>query len=269
MEENPQGAGEGVAANSADGFFEPAPERYGQGNEPIRRFSETTLQRGVLGGAAVTGPGTLDGPWRMVLFSRLKPAVGQPQPKNFRQRKLFESGASAKRDISGRQQARVIFNKGEADSAVGLVVEQAWNSRRTAETLAAFASGENVLPVGNGAETLRKIYPFLTDTKERELLVQYKNMLAETEGKSDSRQRILQRAIAKAQAVIDKKQQQRHLFIRHLNSIAEDAAEILAIFEPDLAPSLTVNADEQSPLTQEEPEPPEDNPEGDAPDLID
>ena len=94
----------------------------------LRRFSETAFQRGTLSGAVLQGSG------QMMLFSCLKKTVGQSQSDKWQQRKLFEK-ASPMRNVPGHNPDKVIFNRGFADSAVGLVVDTLRDARRTVEDM--------------------------------------------------------------------------------------------------------------------------------------
>ena len=128
----------------------------------LRRFSETAFQRGTLSGAVLRGTG------QMMLFSCLKKTVGQSQPDKWQQRKLFEK-ASPMRNVPGHSPDKVVFNRGFTDSAVGLVVDTLRDARRTVEDMRDLVLGKSEMGQA-GADTLRTMYPFLDDRRERELL---------------------------------------------------------------------------------------------------
>ena len=240
------------AKTSMDGMFEPAPARRGdtEDGQFMMRFSETAFNRGKLAGAVMRGSG------QMMLFSCLKRTIGQSQPKNFRQRKLFESGTSVKREMVGQQQAQVIFNRGAVDGAVAVVVDATRGARRVLEAMTELAEGSNILKEGSGAETLQKIYPFLLDTKECELLERYQRLLddmPQTLPDYSIRRNIILRAIARTHAVIERKRQTRQLFMRRLSEFSDNALAASRMFEsPEFLEELT------SKLTEWAPDNPED-----------
>ena len=195
----------------------------------IRRFSETAFQRGTLSGAVLQGTG------KMMLFSCLKKTVGQSQPDKWQQRKLFEK-ASPIRNAPGHSPDRVMFNRGFTDSAVGLVVDTLRGARRTVEDMRSLALGRSEMgELGGG--TLRTMYPFLDDSRERELLEQYREQLR---GAGEAGEKAaLQTAIARMEALVGKKAQMRQEFINKLNFLADRATEALEAFsEPGFAGEL-------------------------------
>ena len=111
----------------------------------------------------------------MMLFSCLKKTVGQSQPDRWQQKKLFE-GASSMRNVPGHSPDRVIFNRGFTNSAVGLVVDTLRDARRTVEDLQDLVLGKSEMGAAGG-DTLRTMYPFLDDSRERGLLEQYRNQI--------------------------------------------------------------------------------------------
>jgi hypothetical protein len=164
------------------------------GQALIRRFSETAFQRGTLSGAVLRGTG------QMMLFSCLKKAVGQSQPVKWQQRKLFQ-GASPQRNVPSHTPDRILFNRGFTDSAVGLVVDTLRDSRRVVEDMSDLIRGNSEL---GEAGTLRALYPFLDDSRERELLGQYRRQLAGLKS-GDPGASVLQNAIVRGEALIAKK----------------------------------------------------------------
>lgn len=220
----------------------------------LSRFSELAFNRGTLSGAVLRGTG------KMMLFSCLKRTIGQSQPKNLRQRMLFEGG-SARRNINGSSPDQVMFNRGQVDGAVGIVVDVLRDSRRTVESMEKLASGRNQLTAGSGAETLLKLYPFLSDEKEQQLLGVYREKLsALTNAESGDTRAALQNAIVKAEALIQKKAQMKVNFITALRGIQDRATEALEMFsQPGFTEEL------YGELTAEDnPEPPEDKGDGDG-----
>ena len=195
----------------------------------IRRFSETAFQRGTLSGAVLEGTG------QMMLFSCLKKTVGQSQPDKWQQRKLFEK-ASPMRNVPGHSPDKVVFNRGFTHSAVGLVVDTLRDARRTVEDMQDLALGRSEMGQ-DGADTLRTMYPFLDDSREQELLEQYRQQLREA---GDGREKAaLQNAAARMEALIAKKAQMKQEFINKLRFLSDRATEALAAFtEPGFAGAL-------------------------------
>lgn len=204
---------------SMDAKFEAPADENGRF---LNRFSEIAFSRGALSGAILRNRG------QMMLFSCLKRTIGQSQPSNLRQRTLF-SGASAERYVSGRQGDRVYFNRGQVDGAVALVADVTRDARRVVDTLSALASGESALPEGSGAETLRRMYPFLSVERERALRAEYRERL---QSEADPRKKaILKSALAKTEALIDKKQQMKFRFMHELRHISDSATAALTVFD--------------------------------------
>lgn len=199
-------------------FYE---RQTGERQDMLRRFSETALQRGTLSGAVLRGSG------RMMLFSCLKKTVGQSEPVHWQQRKLFEKSAKA-RNVPGHGSDRVAFNPGFAESAVALVVDALKDARRTVETLMDMANGRGI--GGSGAKTLRKMYPFLDDSRERALLKTYRERLKGMD-ESDPARPILVNAAGRAEALIAKKAQMKQEFVSKLRVLSERANRALAEWE--------------------------------------
>ena len=213
---------------SARSFY----ERGGQEDQDmLRRFSETALERGTLSGAVLKGSG------RVMLFSCLKKTVGQSQPVKWQQRKLFEK-ASQQRNVPGHGPDQVVFNRSFADSAVALAVDALRDARRTVESLEDLARGKSEMGPSGGAQTLRAMYPFLDDSRERTLLIEYRERLRGTDG-ADPARAILTNAAGRAAALIAKKAQMRAEFISKLRFLSDRANEALAEWEqPEFAFAL-------------------------------
>lgn len=225
------GNGDTADPASARSFYE---EPQTQDQDMVRRFSETAFQRGALSGAVLQGTG------RMMLFSCLKKTVGQSQPVKEQQRKLFGT-ASQLRNIPGAGTGKVMFNRGFTDSAVGLVVDTLRDARRTVTDLQELLQGGlSETEAGSyGADTLRRMYPFLDDSRERELLAQYCAQLDGLETSDSGEKGVLQNAVSRTRALINKKTQMKTEFINKLRLIADRATEALTEFEePGFAAAL-------------------------------
>lgn len=192
------------------------------GQRLMQRFSEIAFRRGTMAGAVLNGTG------RMMLVSCLKRTLGQSQPVKMQQRRLF-AGASQHRLIPGHDRDMVVFNRGFAQSAVGLVVDTLADARNVVDSLTALAEGQSDMGAQGGAETLRRMYPFLSDQRERQLLETYRTRLRDTE--DDEERHLLQNALVHTQALVDRKAQMRNEWIGKLRQIADRAIETLTMFE--------------------------------------
>ena len=248
--EMPGGQQEVPDPTSARSFYErSSPENQ----DMLRRFSETAFQRGTLSGAVLQGTG------QMMLFSCLKKTVGQSQPDKWQQRKLFEK-ASPMRNVPGHSPDKVVFNRGFTDSAVGLVVDTLRDARRTVEDMRDLALGKSEMSQ-SGASTLRTMYPFLDDSRERELLEQYRGQLHKAGTVQEKA--ALQSAIARMESLVGKKAQMKQEFVNKLRFISDRATEALEAFE---APGFTASLDQalREAAGAEEPPPDEGGDRGDG-----
>lgn len=184
---------------------------------PIQTFSEMAFQRGRLASAVLQGTG------RMMLATCLQHSVGQQSPVQSRQT-LFGAGTQV-RVVPGSSPDQMVFHRGFARSAVGLVVDVLSDARSVVDTLAEMAGGTGTLEENEGAQTLRQVYPFLDDRREQELLDQYRIQLAGTTGVEE--RQVLQNAIVHAEALITRKAQMKNEFITKLRLISDKAEEAL------------------------------------------
>lgn len=218
-------SGEAPDPTSARAFYEDSGR---EGGALLSRFSETAFQRGTLSGAVLRGTG------QMMLFSCLKKTVGQSQPDRWQQRKLFEA-ASPERNVPGHSPDRVLFNRGFTDSAVGLVVDTLRDARRVVDEMTDLIRGGSEM---GRSGTLLKMYPFLDDSRERELLNQYRRQLAGLRP-GDPAASVLQNAMVRAGSLIAKKAQMKLAFINQLRFLSDRATEALAeLEEPGAAEAL-------------------------------
>ena len=253
-QEQEQSTGPGQAPQTGDMPDETSARSFYERSQPddqdmIRRFSETAFQRGTLSGAVLRGTG------QMMLFSCLKKTIGQSQPTRWQQQKLFEK-ASPMRNVPGHNPDRVVFNRGFTDSAVGLVVDTLRDARRTVEDMQGLAQGKmDRTEAGfRGGETLRTMYPFLDDSRERQLLEQYRDQLDKAEHVQEKA--ALQSAAARMEAAVAKKAQMKQEFINKLRFLSDRANEALEAFE---APGFAGALDEalRAAVGAEEPPPDE------------
>ncbi|MDR1298685.1 MAG: hypothetical protein LBJ84_00340 [Oscillospiraceae bacterium] len=231
-EEAKEGTEEEKAEAEADGAERTQQKGARLGEAPFAmKFSQTEFKRGDLTGAILRGEAS----GRLMLMSGLKRAIGQSEPLKYRQRELFRSGASSRRNIEGRDAGEVVFNRGEADSAVAIILNSLRTARKTVETLADYVRGEGGLPPDSGADALRRIYPFLDDEDDKNALESYGAMLSELgeTPKDAEKRRVLQRATIKTQAAINSKAQMRYRFLRNLEEMSERAERAIAMFDSE------------------------------------
>jgi len=218
-------SGEAPDPTSARPIFEDSGR---EGGALLSRFSETAFQRGTLSAAVLRGTG------QMMLFSCLKKTVGQSQPDKWQQRKLFQT-ASPERNVPGYSPDRVLFNRGFTDSAVGLVVDTLRDARRVVDEMTDLVRGGSEM---GKSGTLLRMYPFLDDSRERELLNQYREQLAGLRS-GDPAASVLHNATVRAEALIEKKAQMKLAFINKLRFLSDRATETLAELEaPGAAEAL-------------------------------
>ena len=215
-----QAAGPGTQPKEAGGSrpLQAHPELSGGA---FRTFSELAFQRGNMAAAVLQGTG------RMMLATCLKRSLGQAEPLQHRQN-LFAGGSQA-RTVPGSAPDQMVFWRGCTQSAVGLVVDVLTDARAVVDSMAQMAGGTGALEENEGAQTLRRVYPFLDDKREQALLARYRAQLAETR---DPREKpVLQNAIVHTHALIERKAQMKEAFINKLRWISDKAQEALQEME--------------------------------------
>jgi hypothetical protein len=265
-EKEEEGGRENTEEETAAGPEAEGAEQTRQGGERLgeapfaMKFSQAAFKHGDLTGAILRGEAS----GRLMLMSGLKRAVGQSEPVKYRQRELFRSGASSRGNIEGRDAGEVVFNRGEEDSAIAIILNSLRTARKTVETLAEYVRGEGGLPPGSGADTLRRIYPFLDDGDDKSALESYEETLSKLgwTPKDEEKRRVLQRAAVKTRAAIDSKAQMRYRFLRHLEEMSERAERAIAVFDSEEfrqeAAAIPEPAPEESEPAPEEAEAPPD-----------
>ena len=185
---------------------------------PMQKFSKMAFERGELSAAVMQGTG------KLALISCLKRASG----KGERSATLFGLGAQT-RNVPERDPDKVMFHRDFATSAVGLVVDVLRDARRTVDSLADMATGAEGFRAQDGGVTLRTMYPFLDDSRERALLAERQERL---KGDCTPEERaILENAAVRAQALITKKASMKEEFIQKLREVSDRATEALAELE--------------------------------------
>lgn len=230
-----------------------AESRPGPAQVPLQVFAEMAFQRGRLASAVLQGTG------RMMLATCLQHSIGQGEPARSRQ-VLFGAGSQV-RVVPGSAPDQMVFHRGFARSAVGLVVDVLSDARSVVDTLAEMAGGTGALGENEGAWTLRRVYPFLDDSREQGLLEQYRARLA---GTADVQERqVLQNAVVHTGALIARKAQMKNEFVNKLRLLSDKAGEALEeLQDQDTLDYLTAALETAASFTP--PEPPEEPPGGEG-----
>ena len=220
---------------------------------PITRFSEIAFRRGAMSAAVLNGTG------KMMLVSCLKRTAYESGPKHLQQQDLLETG-SITRAVAGHAPDQMIFNRGFANSALGIVVDTLRDARRVVESMSMIAQR------GEGRESefsaLYKLYPFLDDSRDEALESEYRAKLASC--KDEREKPVLQNALVKTISLRAKKAQMKNEFINKLRFISDRAAETLSELEtPGFAEELVRSAFGEE--SDELPENPDEGADGDAP----
>ena len=218
---------------------------------PLQTFSETAFQRGKLSASVLRGTG------KMMLVSCLRRTVGQSDLERLEEQDRFMSGAQ-KRNVPGHSPDSVLFTRGVAQSAVGLVVDTLRDARRLVQSLEALANGAGEVRGGVEGSTLRAMYPFLDDSRERALLAEYSGRLRASTDPDEHA--VLQNALVHTHALMEKKAQMKTEFINKLRLVSDRAAETLAELEApgaaeEIAAAVLAPEEDESPP----PIPPEDD----------
>ena len=188
---------------------------------PLQQFSETAFQRGTLSASILAGTG------KMMLVSCMKRTIGQSGPKRIQQQSIFDTGSQT-RNVPNRDPDQMLFNRSFAGGAVGLVVDTIRDARRVVQSMEDMARGTGELH-SEDTGTLRAMYPFLDDSRERQLLEQYSAQLEQT---ADGRERaVLQNGLVHGRSLLTKKRQMKVEFINKLRLISDRAIEAQAEFE--------------------------------------
>ena len=143
--------------------------------------------------------------------------------------------------MPGHNPDKVAFNRTFVDSAVGIVVDTLRDARRTVEDMQDLVDGRLGKTEAGfyGADTMRRMYPFLDDGAEKQQLDDYYARLKDG-GLGPDERGILQNAVNRTHALIDKKARMRTEFMNKLRFLSDRANEALTEFEePGFVQSLT------------------------------
>ena len=169
-------------------------QRPKEETSPLTRFSDIAFQRGKMSASVLNGTG------KMMLVSCMKRTAFESAPK-LQQQSISNTG-SITRPIPGHSPDRLVFNRGFARSALGIVVDTLKDARRVVESMTDIARGAGETPESDRA-ALYKLYPFLDDSRDAELELEYRAKLAAC---TDEREKpVLQNALVRTLSLRAKK----------------------------------------------------------------
>ena len=238
-----------------------ARQRPKEETSPLTRFSDIAFQRGKMSASVLNGTG------KMMLVSCMKRTAFESAPK-LQQQSISKTG-SITRAIPGHAPDRLVFNRGFARSALGIVVDTLKDARRVVESMTDIARGAGETPESDRA-ALYKLYPFLDDSRDAALESEYRAKLAAC--KDEREKPVLQNALVRTLSLRAKKAQMKNEFINKLRFISDRATETLseletASIEEELAAAAfgyeTPDLPENPP--DDPPENPDEGADGDAP----
>jgi hypothetical protein len=216
-----EGRDEGGAKELQDAEDREKRLRTGNASNALTRFSDIAFQRGAMSASVLNGTG------KMMLVSCLKRTVGESGPKRTQEQDLLETGSQI-RNIPGRSPDRMVFNRGFARGALGIVVDTVRDARRVVDSMADMAAGTGELEAGDSG-ALRTMYPFLDISRDLALEAEYREKLAACTDPAEKP--ILQNALVTVLSLKAKKAQMKNEFINKLRFISDRATETLAELE--------------------------------------
>lgn len=165
----------------------------------IHKFADITFGRGNI------AAGILQGEGKILLVSSMKQAVGQAPPTNQRQQKLW-GDSSVQREVPS-DDSKIIFNEGDVNTAVGIVIDSINSGRNALENLSRIVT-EGSIGSGEEAQALEQMYPFLSTRRERALIETYQERLSamESDEAGAPERASLEYGLKKTQAILQKKQ---------------------------------------------------------------
>jgi hypothetical protein len=220
----------------------------------LTRFSELAFQRGAMSGAVLNGTG------KLMLVSCLKRSAAEAGPKHMQQQTVLGTGSQIQ-NLPGHAPDRLMFNRGFANSALGIVTDTLRDARRVADSMTEVACGR----AGTGqadCAAMFKLYPFLDDSRDAALEAEYREKLARC---TDEREKpVLQNALVHTRSLRAKKAQMKNEFINKLRFLSGRAEETLSELEtPGILDELIASAFGGE--AAELPENPDEGADGDAP----
>ena len=213
----------GKAADPAAGTsMRPLVEDDAQG--ALRRFASYAFQSGRMAGAVLRGQG------EMMLHACLRRAAGRGLPQTEVRRRL--DSLADERPVP-QSAARVRFGEDE-HSAIAVTLRATTAATRA---LAAVQKSAKTLE-GQGVSTMREAFPFLFTQEDRALIAALSEKRRNMGQASREEVRAVDRALVRARAVLQKKEQRRGDFLTKLESMLANARAAERLFAQMEAESL-------------------------------
>lgn len=196
------------------------------------RFSSYAFRGGKLAASVMAGQG------KQMFTVCLSRAIGRPYPQGELQKKV--KGQSAVNMTVPSSDASVRFNR-NAYSAVGIVTDAMKSAGKILEIFRKLAvesrqGTQDPLELRD-IGTLGSALPFFDTESDKKLIVQYKERLKQLEGDSDSKSdgmaKLLQSAITKQTAILNKKRQEQRDFLTMIDRITSNLNEAEKLFKSD------------------------------------
>lgn len=202
-----------------------------QDGEFADRFSSYAFKGGKLAASVMAGQG------EQMFTVCLSHAIGRPAPHGEYQKKILSQ--TAVDEGVPCSDANVKFNR-NAFSAVGIVTDAMKSAGKILEIFRKLATDSHqrrdpleLRDIGTLGSTL----PFFDTDSDKKLIVQYKERLKQLEdngtSKSDGTVKLLQSAITKQTAILNKKRQQQRDFLTVINRITSNLNEAEKLFRSD------------------------------------
>lgn len=184
--------------------------------DSLRRFASYAFQSGRMAGAVLRGQG------EMMLHACLRRAAGRGLPQTEARRRL--DSLADERPVP-QSTARVRFG-GDEHSAIAVTLRATTAATRA---LAAVQKSAKTLE-GQGVSTLREAFPFLFTQEDRALIAALSEKRRNMGQASPEEVRAVDRALVRARAVLQKKEQRRRDFLAKLESMLANARAAERLF---------------------------------------
>ena len=182
----------------------------------LRRFASYAFQSGRMAGAVLRGQG------EMMLYACMERAAGRGLPRTESRRRI--DSLADERPVP-QSSVRVRFG-GDAHAAVAVTLRAT-----AAATRALSAVQKSALALeGQGVNTLRETFPFLFTEEDRALVEALSEKRRRMWNASSEEIRIVDRALVRARALLQKKEQRKRDFLTKLESMLANARAAESLF---------------------------------------